>query len=84
MQGLWRARADAALFLGNSAVTWYHHGRRWTEKFPHVVGVIHTNYLDYARREAHGDLKAAVLAIFNRVVCRVHCHKARTPLAQYV
>lgn len=59
------------------AVTWYHHGRRWTDKFAHVVGVIHTNYLDYARREEHGQLKVAWLALFNRVVCRVHCHKAR-------
>jgi digalactosyldiacylglycerol synthase len=39
----------------------YHHGRRWTDKFRHVVGVMHTNYLDYARREEGGHIKEALL-----------------------
>lgn len=39
----------------------YHHGRRWTDKFAHVVGVMHTNYLDYARREEGGQVKETLL-----------------------
>lgn len=38
-------------------LNWYHHGRRWTDKFNHVVGVVHTNYLDYARRCARGGAR---------------------------
>lgn len=56
-------------------LNWYHHGRRWTDKFAHVVGVVHTNYLDYARREAGGDTKEALLRHINSWVCRIHCHK---------
>ena len=56
-------------------LNWYHHGRRWTDKFKHVVGVIHTNYLDYAMREEDGEAKAKALAIMNQLVCRMHCHK---------
>ena len=39
------------------------------------VGIIHTNYLDYARREEQGDLKEKFLKALNSWVCRVHCHK---------
>ena len=63
-------------------LNWYHHGRRWTDKFKHVVGVIHTNYLDYAMREEDGEAKAKALAIMNQLVCRMHCHKVRHTIRQ--
>lgn len=36
---------------------------------------MHTNYLDYARREEGGETKAKLLEAYNNWVCRVHCHK---------
>ena len=63
-------------------LTWYHHGTRWTDKFNHVVGIMHTNYLDYARREEGGEAKARMLEAYNNWVCRVHCHKERHPPAR--
>ena len=32
----------------------YHHGSRWTSLYRHVVGVTHTNYLQYARLDDKG------------------------------
>ena len=58
-------------------LTWHHAGRRWTRAFePHVpvVGVIHTNYVDYARRMA-GDRAAGTLRRLNKFLCRQHTHK---------
>jgi len=67
--------ADVAVLEEPEHLNWYHHGTRWTDKFNHVVGVMHTNYLDYARREDNGNVKEALLKHINAWVCRIHCHK---------
>ena len=54
-------------------LNWYHHGTRWNKKFNHVVGIMHTNYLDYARREENGDVKVKILRMVNQWVTRIHC-----------
>ncbi|GIL64495.1 hypothetical protein Vafri_18391 [Volvox africanus] len=67
--------ADVAVLEEPEHLNWYHHGRRWTDKFAHVVGVMHTNYLDYARREEGGQVKETLLKHINAWMCRIYCHK---------
>ena len=76
-------QADVAILEEPEHLTWFHHGRRYTEKFRHVIGIMHTNYVDYVRRggagNAGGPLAARIVAVANRRMCDIHCHKAGHP-----
>ncbi|KAJ4971949.1 hypothetical protein NE237_005048 [Protea cynaroides] len=67
--------ADIAILEEPEHLNWYHHGRRWTDKFNHVVGIVHTNYLEYIKREKNGALQAFFVKHINNWVTRAYCHK---------
>lgn len=67
--------ADIAILEEPEHLNWYHHGKRWTDKFNHVVGVVHTNYLEYIKREKNGAVQAFLVKHINNIVARAYCHK---------
>ncbi|KAJ7971678.1 Digalactosyldiacylglycerol synthase 1, chloroplastic [Quillaja saponaria] len=67
--------ADVAILEEPEHLNWYHHGKRWTDKFNHVVGIVHTNYLEYIKREKNGALQAFLVKHINNWVTRAYCHK---------
>ncbi|XP_072976446.1 digalactosyldiacylglycerol synthase 2, chloroplastic-like [Typha angustifolia] len=67
--------ADVAVLEEPEHLTWYHHGRRWKTKFRKVIGVVHTNYLEYVKREKNGQVIAFFLKPANTWVTRIYCHK---------
>uniref|UniRef100_J3LDL0 Digalactosyldiacylglycerol synthase 1, chloroplastic n=1 Tax=Oryza brachyantha TaxID=4533 RepID=J3LDL0_ORYBR len=67
--------ADIAILEEPEHLNWYHHGNRWTDKFNHVVGVVHTNYLEYIKREKNGAVQAFLVKHINNWVTRAYCDK---------
>ncbi|XP_057826396.2 digalactosyldiacylglycerol synthase 1, chloroplastic [Cryptomeria japonica] len=67
--------ADIAVLEEPEHLNWYYHGKRWTDKFSHVVGVVHTNYLEYIKREKNGALQAFFVKHINNWISRAYCHK---------
>lgn len=67
--------ADIAVLEEPEHLTWYHHGMRWKTKFRLVIGIVHTNYLEYVRRERNGQLQAFLLKYMNSWVVNIYCHK---------
>ncbi|KAJ4744492.1 hypothetical protein LUZ62_012190 [Rhynchospora pubera] len=66
---------DVAVLEEPEHLNWYHHGRKWKHKFRRVIGVVHTNYLEYVKREKNGKIIALFLRYMNSWVTRIYCHK---------
>jgi digalactosyldiacylglycerol synthase len=50
----------------------------WTQKFNHVVGIVHTNYPEYVRSygvRGSRRLSAKTIHGLNVLVCRAYCHR---------
>lgn len=70
--------ADICILEEPEHLNWYRApftAKAWMEKFKHVVGIIHTNYLVYTRQHAGGALKEPLLYYINQGMCRAYCHK---------
>ncbi|GAB2271668.1 Digalactosyldiacylglycerol synthase 2, chloroplastic [Dionaea muscipula] len=66
--------SDVAVLEEPEHLTWFHHGKRWKTKFRLVVGVVHTNYLEYIRREKNA-MQANLAKHVNNWVVSIYCHK---------
>ncbi|KAK9145220.1 hypothetical protein Sjap_005123 [Stephania japonica] len=66
--------ADIAVLEEPEHLTWYHHGKRWKTKFRLVIGIVHTNYLEYVKREKN-VMQAFLLKYINSWVIQIYCHK---------
>ncbi|CAH8273625.1 unnamed protein product [Arabidopsis lyrata] len=67
--------ADIAALEEPEHLTWFHHGKKWKTKFNYVIGIVHTNYLEYVKREKQGRVKAFLLKYLNSWVVGIYCHK---------
>lgn len=67
---------DVCILEEPEHLTWHHTGARWTGLFNFVVGVVHTNYLEYAKKHGvFGPQRALFLSFLNKWVCRSYCHR---------
>ncbi|KAA3462207.1 digalactosyldiacylglycerol synthase 2, chloroplastic [Gossypium australe] len=67
--------ADIPVIEEPGHLTWFHQGKRWKTKFRLVIGIMHTNYLEYVKREKNGRLLAFLLKYLNSWVVSIYCHK---------
>jgi digalactosyldiacylglycerol synthase len=69
-------RADVCILEEPEHLNWYRApGDGWSKKFHYVVGIVHTNYKDYASSQYHGLWTAPALAMISSAMVRAYCHK---------
>jgi len=57
-------------------LNWYRApGESWTNKFEHVVGIVHTNYFVYAQEQPGALIRAPAMRLLSSWMCRAHCHR---------
>lgn len=67
---------DVCILEEPEHLTWHHPGSPWPSLFRIVIGVIHTNYIEYARQDGLlGHQRAFALLLLNIWVARSYCHR---------
>eukprot|EP00986_Skeletonema_menzelii_P011522 scaffold5943_cov148-Skeletonema_menzelii.AAC.7 len=57
-------------------LNWYRcPGEGWTKVFGFVVGIVHTNYVEYASTQIHGLWTAPAIQVMSSAMIRAYCHK---------
>jgi len=68
--------ADICILEEPEHLNWYRApGEGWTEKFKHVVGIVHTNYFVYAQEQPAALIRAPAMRLLCSWMCRAHCHR---------
>ncbi len=72
--------ADVCIMEEPEHLNWFKpSGANWSEKFTHVVGVVHTNYVYYIRADtshwASGRVNASIVRAYNKIMARAYCDK---------
>ena len=69
------SESDVAVLEEPEHLTWYHMvGPKWRTKFALSVGVAHTNYTEYIRRD-RGEVAATFVTCWNWLMVRANCHR---------
>jgi digalactosyldiacylglycerol synthase len=69
------ASADICILEEPEHLSWFRYPEvGWMDKFKRVVGIMHTNYVEYARQE-RGLWAVGPVWFLNQVMCRAHCHR---------
>lgn len=57
-------------------LNWYRApGDGWTKVFNYVIGIVHTNYVEYASTQFHGLWTAPAIQVMSSAMIRAYCHK---------
>jgi digalactosyldiacylglycerol synthase len=68
------SESDICVLEEPEHLNWYHSGANWRHRFKLVVGVVHTNYIYYAKMYL-GPAHAALLQRLNVWMCGAYCDK---------
>jgi digalactosyldiacylglycerol synthase len=70
------AQRDVCILEEPEHCNWYRApSEGWTQQFQYVIGIVHTNYKEYASHEYHGLWTAPALALLSSAMVRAYCHK---------
>ena len=67
--------ADVCILEEPEHLNWFRApGDGWTKKFRFVIGIIHTNYVDYASAHYTGLWSAPAIRVISSAMVRAYCH----------